>query len=285
MKRLSLVLLALLAVTLRTEAQSPPDALHLEPPWKSWTAADLALSDSGHHRTEPRLRKNLERQRAAFAGRFISGKVSGLADGTVPPEDYCSTASRLEAATSDRAWVETTDFLPALLLSDVAIEATIAAVTPGFRQDGAPVLLLTLSDVLPLHRRSALPAHVLLPVGRLVIEGHVYCGSAESVVGLPPVSGDRVVVVGAWRTGAVVNVGDMETGSFAVVTGDSLVWSWGRGYGPSTADDLRALVDRAVAERLFDSAERLVHQPWGSADRRQFARDYELLVRGQRPTP
>ena len=155
-------------------------------------------------------------------------------------------------------------FSASLLLSDVAVAATIDDIVPGFSPDGAPALLLSLSDVVPLRNQTPLPDYVLMEVERMVVGDRVFCeitdsGGADSGwvwpnrIPLPQV-GDEVVVVGRWTSDSVVRMG---TGALGVVgdDGESLEWHFSAyKNGPETLSDMRRQIYDAAASGLLDAA-------------------------------
>jgi len=217
--------------------------------------------------------RDLQGMNRWFGENFGSAREHGLTEGSVPPRKFCPPITKIY---SPPIWNKAEDVHGSLLLSDVAVSAKVAAVEPGFRATGAPVLRLSLSDVELLHGRSALPEYVLVPVGRLVIRDRVYCGDAEQVRGTPPAIGDRLVVIGEWGSSGTVNIGHIGFSSLAAVEGTALKWAKGR-RGPETLDQLRELIRESEAEGLFALTSHLFQMPYGTEGKHLFSVEWMQL--------
>ncbi len=176
-------------------------------------------------------------------------------------------------------------FISVLLLSDVAATATVKNVTPGFYGRGNPGTLLTLSDVTPLHARSASVGYVLLPVERMVARGRVFCwvfgtGGPPVPTAVPPRAGDRPVILGEWSADDVVRARTMfHLGRIAVAgRGGALRWDDFRGEDfPSTMEGLQQRVDEAHFGGLLDMTAHLRAQQYGSSERAAFVEHWRQI--------
>lgn len=241
-----------------------------------WVAASAVLANDGVMELSGinwRLREGLDWQ-------LQKGAVAdGLKDGEVPATDEGCAPHRLHRGFYAQ---EEHDgrFSSALLLSQVAVAAKLETATPGFLQNGNPGVMFSLTDVVPLHARSDLVDHVLVPFDRLVIGSRVFCAvtPSESLWSGKnhPKVGDLVVVMGKHERG-VVSIGTWWTslGYLAVVghDGEALYWDsamWDRVGRPGSPGALRLRVDEAVSGSLFNLTTHLVHLDYGSTERVQF---------------
>ncbi|MCY3969984.1 MAG: hypothetical protein OXG74_08620 [Acidobacteria bacterium] len=183
-------------------------------------------------------------------------------------------------------------FAASLLLSDVAVRATVDDIVPGFSPGGEPALLLSLSDVLPLRDQTPLPDYTFMEVQRVVVEGRVFCEISNSGGSLPkriplPQVGDDVVVIGRWTSDSVVRMGlYRRTGALGVVgdDGESLEWHFSAYMdGPKTLTDMRQQIDDAAASGLLDATRGIAQDDHYSLARRNLAdRVVELQQSGCR---
>ncbi len=159
-----------------------------------------------------------------------------------------------------------------LLLTDVAVVATIAEVVPGFER-ASPSLLYVLNDVAPLRSGSLVPAYLVMPVAQYVINGQVFCGDPQFNRLFPAFeAGDRIVLVGRWRR-RVVWVGPALTWDLATVevkTGH-LEWHGQQEGWPATLALLKERVDAASRGGLFELAAPLLLEDSHSVNRRDFS--------------
>ena len=209
----------------------------------------------------------------------------GLDDG-LPSQDQEFCSPRFPLFTSPAPY-ESNRFGSTLLLSEVAVIATIDEGIPGFDREGNPVMLFSLSHGVPLHGTSPIPAYVLAPVDRFVFRGHVFCRSVGPRFwkrSAPPEAGDRIVVIGPWTLGGAVRLGFVLTAALAQIDGDEERLEWPFGWrhpdNPGTMSELRSRVDEAVSGGLFELTRSLVTQEWGSAERRAFGEAWEKHNRG-----
>lgn len=252
-----------------------PDVVGLEAWGAVWFSASYVLNPDGtvSSSLSAAPRRGIEQQKRWFDRRFGSATQRELTEGSIPPRSFCMPVTRV---VSPPTWEKVTDVMGTLLLSEVAAKATVTEVEPGFRAGGAPVLRLALSDAVSLHSRSPLPEYVLVPVGRLVVGGRVYCGDDEGLNGRPPSIGDQVVVIGPWGSQATVNVGNIGSSSLALVDGTALEWVFGEA-GPETLARLFAIISEAEAEGLFNLTSDLAKRPYGSEEKHLFGRDWNAI--------
>lgn len=235
-----------------------------------WTAASVALNPDGsvHERALPGLREDLEYQ----AERSLQDH--GLAEGEMPPKSHPFCAPVRKVIEPVRQ--ETNRFDATMLLSEVAVVATVSDIVPGFRLSGNPELLVVLSDVRALRDGSPLPRYLLIPVEGRVIHGKVFCavnptGWSSEIEGRSIV-GEQLVVMGAWNDGAFVRAGLNHTAAVAYVRADeTLRWTWAGWHdGPGDLVELDERFDEARSAGLFDLTRELLLEPWGSARRLKF---------------
>jgi len=147
-------------------------------------------------------REKFEYQMAKFKRLFGSAAEHGLDDGVVAPKKFCPP--ELSLGWGDKI---AENLGSILLLSEVAVKATIDSVALGFSAGGSPKALVRLKDVEPLTRRSPSPEYAVFPIGQLVARGHVFCGNRGQIgTGeyrgpYQPRAGSRIVVTGGWRDG------------------------------------------------------------------------------------
>ena len=291
MKRPGITFTLLSTLSLPVAAGDHPNTVGPHDPDRgyAWYAASRVLTADGSVKAArlPRwLRKGLEWQVQR------SSTEHGLEDGQVPPSrEHC--APRLGFVTWPPG--ETGgDFASVLLLSEIAVHATLGARIPGFTQNGNPMVLFPLSDVVRLHGRSSSPDYVLVSFDRLVIRGRVFCAVSPSHAEVwgaePPVRGDRVVLLGPWSSDGVMRAraSHPASASLAKVTGDDeLIWKPSLGVvfgGPRTLAGLQARVDEAVFGGLFDLTAHLHAQEWGSPERRRVRRNLAEAPRERLPS-
>ena len=272
-----LVFGALFLIALPAAAGHPTTVGERHPDWGyEWVAASRVLRADGSVKRGfgVDVRDHLEWQLQHGA------TDHGLEDGVPSQEqEFCSPRFWLYVSPFP---YESQRFGSTLLLSEVAVAATIDEAIPGFDRLGNPVMLFPLSDGLPLHGSSPIPGYVLIPVDRMVYKGRVFCRS----VGFrfwegddPPETGDRVVVIGPWTEGGVVRLGFVLTAALALIDGDNerLQWPFGRHYpdSPGSVSELQSRIDEAVSGGLFELTRSLISQEWGSPERRAFAESWE----------
>ncbi len=211
----------------------------------------------------------------------------GLEDG-LPSQEQEFCAPRFPLFVSPPA-PESGRFDTTLLLSDVAVSATIGEAIPGFDHLGNPVMLFPLSDGVPLRGSSPIPGYALVPVDRMVYRGRVFCrlvGPRFWETDDPPEVGDRVVVIGHWTDGGVVRLGLVLTAALALIDddGERLEWPFpfARRYPdtPASMRDLSSRVGEAESGGLFELTRHLVSQESGSPERRAFSASWEHHHRG-----
>ncbi len=245
-------------------AQDNPETL----PSLGWRAASSALEADGSLSTAfsseltSGQRKRLEKQIADFSARFGSARAHGLQEGQLPPKEFC-----VSYLTLDGAWrtpVSGGLFDNTLLLSEVAVIATVQDIVPGFDGDW-PALLIALSDVRPLRPSSPLPNYLLAPADRMVAADRVFCGGAYEDPFAPSI-GQRLVVVGSWAPNAVARVGN-RVSAVGIVEGEGLTWRFGHtratDTGPETLDDLFTRMDEFIDGGLFALTDGIRRLPVG----------------------
>ena len=250
---------------------------------RDWVAASRVLAKDGSVKAVSlpwRLREGLEWQVQN------SSTDHGLEEGEIPSPAHCAPV--LGSVT----WPPGEsggDFASTLLLSEVAIIATLNDAVPGFTANGNPWMLFPLADVVPLHGRSSTPDYVLVPYDRLVVRGRVFCAVNPSGNvwrnAKHPKAGDRVVLVGRWNADGVMRTRAFhpETAALALVgEREELIWKFGivnagDSPAPRSLSGLQDRVDEAAAGGLFDLTAHLHAQEWGSPERREFAEKWRTL--------
>ncbi len=282
MKRLGITLSLLATLAAPVAADDHPKTVgpHDIDRGYAWYAASRVLAADGSvkaTRLPKWLREGLEWQVQR------SSAEHGLEDGEVPPSrEHCAPWSgSVTWPPSETAG----DFASVLLLSEVAVHATLGEGIPGFTQNGNPMVLFPLSDVVRLHGRSSSPDYLLVSFDRLVVRGRVFCAVSPSHANAwgtrPPGKGDRVVLLGPWSSDGVVRAraSHPESAALAQIAGDDDELFWKSSFGiasvmsnePRTLAGLQERVDEAVVGRLFDLTAHLVSQEYGSPERREWA--------------
>jgi hypothetical protein len=223
-----------------------------------WHSASEILHPDGTVRSSvvDSTRRRLEEQFAWFDERFGgSPEAAALVADPLPSGDgierrYCMPWPVIDVPPPE---VYGGDFETKLLLSEVAVLATISDFIPGF-SGAAPDVLVALSEVAALHDRSRSPAYFLLPVGQFVTNGRVFCGGPEANDRYPNLKiGDRIVLLGRWDQGVVWTGGALTYDLAVVVEDESLLWQAHRADAPpKTLPLLRQRVDEAVQGGLLD---------------------------------
>jgi len=205
----------------------------------TWAVPDLAQVD-------PWTAKVARKQIDDFKSRFGSIADHGLEDLSYPPLRFCTDEDLSDVATIPDVLPRSVD--GALLLSEVAVTATVSEIVPGFSGMGGPMAMLHLSDVSALTSRSPIPDYALVHLKRMVIDGTVFC-DRDLGVDYKPGVGDRVVVIGSWFNG-VVPQGYLTGGIFRRIapggTIDPLPWQTIR-----SLDALQGNVDRLESKGLL----------------------------------
>lgn len=236
-----------------------------------WVAASAVLTSDGrvkHTGVHPALREGLEWQL------HNSRADHGLDDGEFASERWCaqpegSAGSYLPLEQDGR-------FISALLLAEVAVTATLSDGIPGFFSSGNPGVLFALSDVSPLHAQSAVPAYVLVPADRLVIQGRVFCAvKPPTHIRFNPANGNQVVILGELGDHGTVRVGRWwdRIGHWALVEDQEMLrWDHFAEYTtpPLSLSQLYRRVDDAVTGGLFNVTSHLMLQKHGSVERKEF---------------
>lgn len=198
-----------------------------------WVSAAWALEDDGSVATAvpQRLRAELEHRMLYF------DENSTCPTPPLPQWPIAEDWGRFDAA---------------VLLSDVAVTASVEAVLLGFAQGGSPAALVVLADVVTLHEKSYQPRYVLVPLNRTVIRGRAFCGN-ETKGKYRPTVGTRIVVIGSLSDSGVVPLGRVRAGSIATVGEDGTVsWRWLDNTGPLTLGDLHAKAHELASGGLWE---------------------------------
>ncbi len=167
-------------------------------------------------------------------------------------------------------------FSATLLLSEVAVAATLEESVSGFDTVGNPVVLFALSDVAPLHGYTPIPEYALIPFDRLVVHNRVFCLTKDLTPSwreAPPKVGDRVVLIGSWSRDAVVRLTGWRGQAVALAQVDEdekLRWAFAANDAPSDMAGLRGRIDEAVFGGLFDLTVGFVSKEYGAPERREF---------------
>lgn len=200
----------------------------------------------------------------------------GFKEGRTPSPESCAT--RLSYVSPPPPEVAGGMFDTTLLLSDVAVTATLEKAIPGFTTHGNPAVVFALSDVVPLRPGAPHVDYLLVPFDRLVVHGRVFCAINPNHQWWPdaghPAVGDHVVVIGSWTSDRVVRMNAWQhTGTVAVVREHKpLIWGFSvrRGTGPTTIANLESRIGEALSGGLFDLTADLVLQEFNSQERREF---------------
>ncbi len=216
---------------------------------RNWKSAAYLLDSEGRVKDPDefaRVREYLNNQSARFIGKFGPASGHGLREGQVPPRSFCVPGGiDLGYGAFYAPATHNGMFDAAVLLAEVAVEATISEIVPGFSH-AWPHNLLALSGVVPLHDKSSSPDYVLVPVYSIVTHDRVFCGGEAErafVAGVDYKVGTRLVIVGSWHGGVVpMGVGAGNAGLLAEVREEGVLdWLFGL-----SVDDLpHTLVDTA----------------------------------------
>lgn len=248
-----------------------------------WVAASRALTAGGFVKStgvHERLRRGLEMQVQPVTMNHE------FKDGDVPSSDrWCAAVDMPDSEPP----ISEQDgrFGSVLLMSEVAVVATLAEAIPGFYTTGNPGVLFSLSDVAPLHGHARTTGYVLIPFDRMVVSGRVFCSVLPETNLWPgsnaPEVGDRVVIMGDWANDNVVRIERSAThrGTLAQVDNRGLL-RWDStvhmGVVPGSLANLKDRANEAAVGGLFNLTAHLVLQEYGSSERREFIdtwRSYE----------
>ena len=242
------LVLGMVSPGLAQEATEPARTRHPEIlDVRNWKSATYVLDSEGRVKDPnayARLRESLNNQSARFIEKFGPASDHGLREGQVPPRSYCVPSGvDLGYGGFYAPAAHNGMFDAAVLLGEVAAEATVSEIVPGFSY-GWPYNLLALSSVVPLHDKSPSPDYVLVPVFSIVTHDRVFCGGEAErafVAGVDYKVGARLVIVGPWHEGVVpMGVGAGNSGLLAEVKEEgALDWL----FGVSVDDLPRSLAD------------------------------------------
>lgn len=233
----------------------------------------VAASHFTDNHVDDWLVANLQHQIDGFARRFGSIEEQGLAEGDYPSAAFCTKP--MVSVVGSPPIPEIMNLDGTLLLSEVAVTATVDEIIPGFSIFGGPSVLLALSDVVALTDRSPSPAYALMRIESMVINGSVFCdvdSSPDATFDYQPSIGDRVVVIGAWDKG-VVEIGYLRTSLFGKIDGEVVDWySWNVARPrPRAIDVLLGRIEALETQGLMASTLHLARQEYISSDRMEFA--------------
>ena len=249
--------------------------------WPLWRAASKSVEPDGSIKWSLPDFGQIDRATAIWAkekvdqfnDKFGSAESQGLAELSYPPESYCYVPD-YETVTGAHPTPEVGTLDGTLLLSEVAVTATVSEIIPGFSGGAGPMALLGLSDGVQLTDRSPIPDYVLLHLRRMVIGGIPFCHDRDVGVGYEPQIGDRVVVIGSWHNGIVL-LGKRETGMLFKLESDGRLqpaYASGSTKNLGTIGALRAYLDRLDSSGFLGATAHLARQSPESSDRLEFAR-------------
>ena len=257
------------------------------PDWgHEWMSVSVALNPDGSvsSRLPDNAREKFEYQMKKFRRLFGSAAEHGLDEGIVAPKKFCPPEGSI-------AWGDKVaeNLGSVLLLSEVAVRATIESVALGFSPGGSPRALVRLSDVAPLTIRSPVPEYAVFPIGQLVARDHVFCGNKgqmgverDDLAPYRPRVGSRILLIGGWRDGTVF-LGS-QNAWYAEVNDGVLQW-WFGGYEGRTLKDVTNLISSLETKGLFEQARHLATAEEYSMERMRFGQAWARAVqRGCEPT-
>jgi len=258
------------------------------PDWgHEWMSVSVALNLDGSVSSQipDNSREKFEEQTADFKRLFGSTAEHGLEEGTVAPKKFCPPKGSI-------GWGDkiAENLGSILLLSEVAVKATIDSVALGFGTGFYPKALVRLKDVEPLTNRSPSPEYAVFPIGQLVAGGHVFCGDRGQIgTGdfrgpYQPRVGSEIVLIGRWRDGTVF-LGASDAW-YAELNNGVLEWRFGGfgGHARMTLEDVTKLVFELEAGGLFAQTDHLARADQQSMERVRFGQAWARAVeRGCEP--
>lgn len=270
----------------RDEPEAPETWGSYDPDWgHEWTAVSAALNPDGSvsRRVPDLARERLEALIVRFEQRFGSAAKHGLRDGRVVSEEFCPPEASVHWGNTLARHLDAT-----LLLSEVAVKATIESVAFGFDTGGGPVALIRLADAEPLTGRSPIPEYALVALGQLVVGDRVFCGERgplsprnhwlreDGEVSYQPTVGARIVLIGSWRGGTVFLGPGHDSWYAEVAKSGQLRWIYG--FQGKSLPELKARVAELEAAGLFDRTDSLARPEADPHKRMDFARSWSALV-------
>ena len=262
--------------------------------WPLWRAASKSVEPDGSIRWSLPDFGEIDRATAIWArekidqfrNKFGSAESQGLEELSYPSQTYCYVPG-YETVTTLLPDPEVGTLDGTLLLSEVAVTATVSEIIPGFSGAAGPMVLLRLSDGAQLTDRSPIPAYVLLPLQRMVIGGFPFCHDRNEGVDYGPELGDRVVVIGSWYS-SIVLLGKQETGMLFKLEPDGRlqpVYASGSTEVLERIGSLTAYLGRLESGGLLEATEHVARQSPGARDRLEFARAIRSSVAGRDGCP
>ncbi len=241
------------------------------------TSAALNPDGSVSSQVPNKSRREFERQMAKFELMFGSAAEHGLEEGQIAPKRFCPPEESIHWGDKVAEHLGSV-----VLLSEVAVKATIESVAVGFGTGGFPKALVRLTDAEPLTSRSPVPEYAVFPVGQLVVQDHVFCGhrgplgTGEWRGPYQPQARSQIVLIGGWRDGTMF-LGSSETAWYAELDDGVLQWRFG-GYEGRSLEELKTRISEMEAGDLFKHTERLARPGADSHERMRFGREWSAAV-------
>lgn len=245
-------------------------------PWL-WVSADYLADSPAGSEVPAKLIRNVGLQARSFERHFGSAKAMGLAEGQVVGDDLCPPLDEVRIV--QWGYSDASGYLDlTLVLSEVAVLATVRDVILGFATSATPVAMLVLENQVALYKDSPLPAYALVPLGQAVIMDRVFCGDVGrgATGSYQPETGQRIVLVGSWRESSTVPLGFTATGAVAVVNErGEMRWRFVHD-GPNTQEGFEKLVAETVESNLREMALQYRLQRDHSEERSRFGYDIAM---------
>lgn len=262
------------------EPETPETWGEYHPDWgHEWTAVSVALSPDGSvsRHLPDHARERLETLIERFEERFGSATKHGLQHGQVVSEEFCPPEASVHWGDKLARHLGAT-----LLLSEVAVKATIESVAFGFNTGGGPEALIRLEDVEPLTDRSPAPEYAVVSLGQLVVGDRVFCGERGPLASgawrgpYQPAAGSQIVLIGGWRDGTVFAGQSHDSWYAEVMEGGELQWRFG--FQGRSLEELQVSIAELEAGGLFARTDSLARPEADPHERMDFARDWSALV-------
>lgn len=246
-----------------------------------WLPAESIVNDEIPSNIQWDAIEFLEDQIDQFRRTFGSAAEHGLEYGQMPPKRFCPP-NRYGVA-----WMPLEsrgEFDATIMLSDVALTATIGEVEFGFDWSTIPSVIVELRDVQLLHHQSLMPDYAMIPVGRMVVNDTVFCGvvGRGGKHGFHATAGKRIVLIGDWEAG-MVRVGLGYSALLATVDRESAALNWWFGSSPAhlppSVADVEQRIEHVVETGMFDYAESARETEFLSDERFDLGREMERIRR------